>query len=76
MLRRRYLYASCASLTAISLFGLLFFTLWSEQQRINPIVDESSPINASVFLASDRLGPENNLIGAPTSRFRGLVYTP
>ena len=76
ILKRRYLYATCASLTAISLFGLLFFTLWAEQPTINPIADDLIPLNASLFPVSDRLGPGDNLIGPPTSRFRGLVYPP
>jgi hypothetical protein len=75
MLRRRYLYASCASLTAISLFGLLFFTLWAEQPRVDPIVEEISQLNMSFLPVIDPLGPGNNLIGPPTSRFRGPPYT-
>jgi len=73
MLKRRYLYASCASLTAISLFGLLFFTLWAEQPTINPIADDLIPLNSSFISASDRLGPADNLIGPPTSRFRDNI---
>ena len=76
MLKRQYLYASCASLTAISLFGLLFFTLWAEQPTINPISDDLIPQNTSLISASDHLGPGSNLIGVPTSRFRGLVHPP
>lgn len=74
MLSRRYLYASCASLTAISLFGLLFFTLWAEQPRIIPLVEENAPFNSSIIQAIDSLGPENNLVGLPTARFRGSLY--
>jgi hypothetical protein len=74
MLKRRYLYASCASLTAISLFGLLFFTLWAEQPTNNPVIDELPQLNSSIVPAIDLLGPQSNLLGAPTPRFRGLFY--
>lgn len=71
MMKRRYLYASCASLAVISLFGLLF-TMWAEQPTINPTIHESPKVNSSVLPVIDTLGPDNNLIGAPTSEFRGL----
>ncbi|KAF5385096.1 hypothetical protein D9615_001270 [Tricholomella constricta] len=76
--KRRFLVAVC-TLAAVSFLALAFFrSLWTGGRALIPIIQDFPPpqthLNSSVANSSavtlDPLGPEANLIGPPTARFR------
>lgn len=76
--RRRSLYLACVFLAGASILGFLFVILGIQSYRGTSNVQPFTPVehqklNSTPWKEPDLYGPEVNLIGAPTSHFRGMA---
>jgi hypothetical protein len=84
--RRRYLYAACVCIAAVSIIGLLATAVRTlGQSPLYPLIDDEREAGLQVSSQTcpqtpihtpipQHLDPLNYLNGPPTDRFRGSLY--